>query len=86
MEGFHGLAWVKILPEHLNYANARILLIGEGMEGGVGKVLGPTLKDQKNKKDTPIESMEKLEHEDELRVQHLHGLCHYEIYPINRWH
>ena len=56
------------------------------MEGGVGKVLGPTLKDQKNKKDTPIESMEKLEHEDELRVQHLHGLCHYEIYPINRWH
>ena len=49
------------------------------MEGGVGKALEPTLKDQKNKKETPTESMEKLEHEDELQVQHLHGLCHYEI-------
>lgn len=43
------------------------------MEGGAGKELEPTLKDQKNKKETPTESMEKLEHEDELRVQHLHG-------------
>jgi hypothetical protein len=45
----------------------------------VGKALEPTLDDQKNKKETPTESMEKLEHEDELQVQHLHGLCHYEI-------
>ena len=56
VEGFRELAWVEILPEHLIYANAQILLIGEGME-----------------------SMEKLEHEDELWVWHIHGLCHYEI-------
>ena len=53
---------------------------------GRGKSAGANDKDQKKKKETPTESMEKLEHEDELRVQHLHGLCHYEIYPINRWH
>lgn len=43
------------------------------MEGGVGKALEPTLEDRKNKKETPTESMERLEHEDELQVQHLHG-------------
>ena len=69
---------VEILPEHLNYANAQILLIGEDMEGDMGKALEPTLKYQKNKKETPTELMEKLEHEDELRV-HLHGLCYHEI-------
>ena len=60
------------------------MLISEGMEGGLGKALEPTLKDQKNKKETPTESIEKLEHEDELRVQHIHGLCHWNC-PINRW-
>ena len=49
------------------------------MEGGVRKALELTLEDRKNKKETPTEPVEKLEHEDELQVQHLHGLCHYEI-------
>lgn len=39
------------------------------MEAGVE----PTTKDQKHDKETPLEEIEKLEHEDELRVEHLHG-------------
>lgn len=73
LQEFRGLAWVKMLPEYSNYVNAHILLIGEGTEGSVGKALEPTLEDQKNQKETPMAVMEKLEHEDELRVQHLHG-------------
>lgn len=39
------------------------------MESGVE----PTTKDKKHDKETPQEEIEKLEHEDELRVEHLHG-------------
>jgi len=73
LEEFRGLAWAEIQPEHLNYVNAQILLIGEGTEGSMGKALESTSKDQKDSKETPMEELEKLEHEDELRVQHLHG-------------
>ena len=50
------------------------------MEKGVE----PTTKDQKHDKDTPLEEIEKLEHEDELRVEHLHGkslasFCHIQV-------
>jgi hypothetical protein len=45
------------------------LLIGEKLETGAE----PTTKDQKHNKETPQEELEKLEHEDELRVEHLHG-------------
>jgi uroporphyrinogen-III synthase len=54
----------------LNYEYCQILLIGEKMESGVE----PTTKDQKHDKETPQEEIEKLEHEDELRVEHLHGM------------
>jgi uroporphyrinogen-III synthase len=53
----------------LDYEYCQILLIGEKMEAGVE----PTTKDQKHDKKTPLEEIEKLEHEDELRVEHLHG-------------
>ncbi|KAK7532970.1 tetrapyrrole biosynthesis, uroporphyrinogen III synthase [Phyllosticta citribraziliensis] len=76
LDEFRGLAWVPVQPKFLDYANAQILLIGEGnaADDHVGKALDPTRKDQKNgDKETPAEELEKLEHEDELRVQHLHG-------------
>lgn len=56
----------------LNYENAQILLIGEQV-GEITKALEPTKKDEKEHKETPMEEMEKLEHEDELRVRHLKG-------------
>jgi uroporphyrinogen-III synthase len=58
-----------VKPNYLDYANCQILLIGEK----INKALDPTTKDQKHDKEEPIEELEQLEHEDELRVEHLHG-------------
>ncbi|CAN9467356.1 unnamed protein product [Alternaria alternata] len=69
IDEFRGLAWVEVKPKYLDYEYCQILLIGEKMEAGVE----PTTKDQKHDKETPQEEIEKLEHEDELRVEHLHS-------------
>lgn len=69
IQEFRGLAWAGVKPAYLDHAYCQILLIGEHMEAGVE----PTTKDQKHDKETPREELEKLEHEDELRVEHLHG-------------
>lgn len=69
IEEFRGLAWSGVQPKYLDHAYCQILLIGEDMSSGTQ----PTTKDQKHDKETPQEEIEKLEHEDELRVQHLHG-------------
>ncbi|KAK4555988.1 hypothetical protein LTR86_006684 [Recurvomyces mirabilis] len=67
-EEFGSLGWLPTKPEHLNYANAQFLLIGEDFTGE------GTQKDEKDdNKETPAEELEKLEHEDELRVEHLKG-------------
>ncbi|KAH7081841.1 tetrapyrrole biosynthesis, uroporphyrinogen III synthase [Paraphoma chrysanthemicola] len=69
IEEFRGLAWSEVKPKYLDHEYCQILLIGERLEKGVE----PTTKDQKHDKETPQEELEKLEHEDELRVQHLNG-------------
>lgn len=66
---FRNLAWSEVKPKYLDYEYCQILLIGEEVDSAVE----PTKKDQKDDKETPQEELEKLEHEDELRVQHLHG-------------
>jgi hypothetical protein len=58
-----------VKPKYLDYPNAQILLIGENLQSAVD----PTSKDKKHHKDEPKKELEKLEHEDELRVDHLHG-------------
>ncbi|KAF2835600.1 hypothetical protein M501DRAFT_981441 [Patellaria atrata CBS 101060] len=74
IEEFAGYAWVPVKPEYLDYDRAQILLIGEDEDGDLKKAVEPTGKDKKNdEKETPLEEMEKLEHEDELRVEHLDG-------------
>jgi hypothetical protein len=60
-------------PKHLDYPNAQILLIGEG-QGDVEKATKPQPDDEKEGKEMPIEEMEKLEGEDEIRVKHLKGV------------
>ena len=72
IEEFRGLAWSEVKPSYLDYVNCQILLIGEKIESAVQ----PTSKDKKNKKETPLEELEQLEHEDELRVEHLNGKSH----------
>lgn len=69
IEEFRGLAWTEVKPKYIDYEYCQILLIGEHLEKGVE----PTQKDQKHDKETPQNELEKLEHEDELRVEHLHG-------------
>lgn len=59
-------------PKHLDYANSQFLLIGEE-QGGVEKATKPQPRDEKEGKDKPLEEMEKLEGEDEIRVKHLKG-------------
>ena len=59
-------------PKHLDYVNAQILLIGES--GGLDKATQVQPEDEKKDTDTPLEEMEKLEGEDEIRVKHLKGI------------
>lgn len=47
-------------------------MIGEGT-GELGKATEQQADDDKKDKDTPLQEMEKLEQEDELRVKHLKG-------------
>lgn len=66
---FRNLSWTEVKPKYIDYEYCQILLIGEKVD----KAVQPTKKDQKHDKETPMEELEKLEHEDGLRVQHLHG-------------
>jgi hypothetical protein len=69
IEEFRGLAWSEVKPKYLDHEYCQILLIGEDS----GKGVEPTTKNEKHNKETPQEEIDQLEHEDELRVEHLHG-------------
>lgn len=72
IEEFGGRGWMPIEPKHLDYANSAFLLIGENFDSSNN--LEPAAKDEKNdEKETPQEELEKLEQEDEQRVQNLRG-------------
>ncbi|KAI9874656.1 MAG: hypothetical protein M1830_009423 [Pleopsidium flavum] len=72
LEEFRSLRWMPMQPKLLDYENTQFLVIGEGI-GELGKATEQQAEDEKHDKDTPLEEMEKLEHEDELRVKHLKG-------------
>lgn len=67
MEEFRALRWMPSKPEHLDYPNAQVLLIGESE--GIDKAVEP--QDKGSKK--PEEVLEKLEEEDLERMKHLAG-------------
>lgn len=68
---FGSLGWLPAKPHHLDYASASMLLIGEGFDGAA---LEPTAQDDKNDdKEDPKEELEKLEGEDEQRIDNLKG-------------
>ncbi|THW11744.1 hypothetical protein D6D23_09679 [Aureobasidium pullulans] len=69
---FDSRSWMPAQPKHLDYANAQCLMIGEPLDDS--HALEATSKDAKSDNtETPREEIEKLEHEDELRVEHLKG-------------
>lgn len=63
---------MPLIPEMLDYVNAQFLLIGHAGDG-LEKATAEQAEDAKQNKDTPMEELEKLEHEDEIRVEHLKG-------------
>ena len=70
---FAGRGWMSLRPEMLNYENCQFLLIGHG-DGALEKATEAQNGEEKSdKKETPLEEVEKLEDEDALRVEHLDG-------------
>lgn len=69
MDAFGKYSWVPTKPEHLDYVNTQLLLIGE--KSGVEKATEPSEADQKQDKDEPLEELEKLEDEDADRMNGL---------------
>lgn len=72
MDEFRSLRWMPLQTKHLDYVKTQFLLIGEG-QGDVGKATQLQAQDKEHGKEEPIEEMEKLEGEDEIRVKHLKG-------------
>lgn len=59
-------------PKLLDFENTQFLIIGHNEES-LEKATVPQPDDEKKDKEEPKEEMEKLEHEDDQRVQHLKG-------------
>lgn len=74
IKDFGGRGWMPVQhSKYLNYENSQLLLIGEDPQS-FEDALEATEKDKKHDKETPLEEIEKLEHEDEIRVEHLKGM------------
>ena len=63
---------MPLQPKLLDYENTQFLLIGHG-DNALDKATAPQSKDQENEKEEPKEEMEKLEDEDEKRIEGLKG-------------
>ncbi|KAI9828166.1 MAG: hypothetical protein M1826_006094 [Phylliscum demangeonii] len=72
LSDFRGRGWMPLQARLLDYTNAQILLIGEQSDD-LAAALEPNPTDQKQHKTTPLDEMEQLEHEDDIRVNHLKG-------------
>ncbi|KAI9843553.1 MAG: hypothetical protein M1837_006229 [Sclerophora amabilis] len=70
LDDFRSRGWMPLQPRLLDYENAQFLVIGEGV-GELGKATEESAKDQKQEKETPLEEMETLEHEDAVRTTNL---------------
>lgn len=74
IKDFGGRGWMPVQhSKYLNYPNVQLLLIGEDPQK-FEDALEATEKDKKHDKETPLEEIEKLEQEDEIRVEHLKGM------------
>ncbi|MCJ1310023.1 hypothetical protein MMC25_003684 [Agyrium rufum] len=72
LDEFRSLRWAPLQPKYLDYENTQLLLIGSGVDD-LSKATEQQPKDDKHDKDTPLEEMERLEREDEIRIEHLKG-------------
>ena len=80
LDEFHGRGWMPLQPKLLDYENSQFLLIGHN-DDALEKAAKPQDgEEEKPEKETPLEEMETLEHEDEIRVEHLKGARKYHSY------
>ncbi|KAL8735623.1 MAG: hypothetical protein Q9166_000792 [cf. Caloplaca sp. 2 TL-2023] len=70
LDEFRGRGWMPLEPKLLDYENTQFLIIGHN-DDALEKATVPQADDEKENKEAPKEEMEKLEHEDDLRVEHL---------------
>jgi len=68
---FRDLRWMPSKPEHLDYVNSQVLMIGES--SGIDKAVEPKQKDVKAGKDKPGDVLQEIEDEDTKRMEHLSG-------------
>ena len=71
IEKFRGLRWAAAEPEYMNYENAQMLLIAES---DPESSLAASSKDDSDEYKSPYEELERLEHEDETRMQNMQGI------------
>ncbi|GAB1725082.1 hypothetical protein NU195Hw_g6804t1 [Hortaea werneckii] len=71
LDEFGSRGWLPTKPQHLNYANACTLLIGES--SALDALEAKPQDAQDENKETPVEEIQKLEHEDEIRIEHMKG-------------
>ena len=71
IEKFRGLRWAPASPEFMNYANAQMLLIAES---DPENALNDPQQDSKDEHKSPYEELERLEEEDEARIQNMQGM------------
>ncbi|KAH6605773.1 hypothetical protein Trco_004926 [Trichoderma cornu-damae] len=83
-EEFRDLRWIPSRPNHLDYDNAQVLLIGES--SGINKALALQEEDEKAQKEEPLETMESLEGADLKRMRHLPGDHSASIYADSKAH
>lgn len=71
IEEFASRGWLPTKPQHLDYANACVLLIGES--SALDALAAKPQDAEDDNKETPAEEIKKLEHEDEIRIEHMKG-------------
>lgn len=73
MDKFRDLRWVPLEPEFIDYPNAQFLMIGEAHDG-LGKAAIAEPGGKTPEQEEPGEELEKLEHENEDRIEALSGI------------
>ncbi|KAI9927700.1 hypothetical protein ASPWEDRAFT_173345 [Aspergillus wentii DTO 134E9] len=71
-EKFQDLRWVPLEPEFIDYPNAQFLMIGEAGDG-LGKAATAEAGGKQPHEEQPGEELEKMEHENEERIEALQG-------------
>jgi len=71
-EKFADYRWVPLEPVFINYPNAQFLMIGEAQDE-LGKAAIAEPGGKKENQEQPGEELEKLEHENEERIEALQG-------------